>query len=216
MIDKLCDQIKRGDIVVACLYYDFLDQQEQTITNVVGAILKQLVSRKDDIPNYLREAFQQGKMEIGGRGLQLAELMGLLKIAIASLPQIFICIDALDECLPKHLPELLESLRDIVEMSSGTRVFLTGRPHIREDIRRYFPKAAAILISPKMDEIKDYIEMRLDKDTTRQAMNNNLRADIIRNILERISDTCVEAFGVSSLSTVYTDHRLCVDSSLFR
>jgi len=212
VIDKLCDQ---RDVVVACLYYDFLAQQEQTITSVVGAILKQLVSWKD-IPVCLREAFQQGKMDIGGRGPQLADLMGMLKIAIDSLPQVFICIDALDECLPKHLPGLLESLRDIVEMSSRTRIFLTGRPHLREDIRRYFPNAAAIPIRPNMDDIKNYIEMRLDRDAGPQAMNNKLRADIIRVIQEKISDMCVEGFGAAPLSTMYAYQRLCTDSSLFR
>ena len=50
----------------------------------------------------------------------------MLKIAIASLPQVVICIDALDECLPKYLPELLRSLKDIVRESPGTRIFLYG------------------------------------------------------------------------------------------
>ena len=37
------------------------------------------------------------------------DMMKMLKMAIASLPQVFVCIDALDEFLPKCLPELLES-----------------------------------------------------------------------------------------------------------
>ena len=124
MIDSLCDQAEKENIAVVGLYYDFLSQQEQTIANIMGAILKQLASR-GGIPNYLREAFQKGKAEFGGRGLRLVDLMGTLKIAIASLPKVFICIDALDECLPKYLPELLESLRDIVRDSPSTRIFLT-------------------------------------------------------------------------------------------
>ena len=204
---------KEGNIVVVSLYYDLRAQQEQTITNVVGAILKQLVCR-GDVPIYLGEAFQQGKMEIGGRGLQLTDLMGMLKIAIASLPQVFICIDAPDQCLPKHLPEPLGSLRDVE--CSRMRIFLTGIPHVEEDIQRYFPKVAAIPIGPKADDVKHYIEMGLDKDAEPQAMNNSLRADIIRIILERISDMCVETFGVSPLSRMYTYQRPCVDSSSFR
>jgi len=148
VIDKLCDQATRGDIIVACLYYDFLAQQGQTIINIMGAILKQLVGR-GGIPIYLSEAFQEGEIEMGGRGLRLEDLMGMLRMAIASLPQVFICIDALDECLPKHLPELLESLRDIVRKSPRVRIFLTGWPHVGEDIHGYFPKAAAIPLSPK-------------------------------------------------------------------
>ena len=111
VIDRLCDQAGDGDVAVTGLYCDFLAQQEQTVTNMIGAILKQLVGR-GDIPEDVREAFEKGKREFGGRGLLLAEMMEMLRITLASLSQVFICIDALDECLPKHLPELLESLRD--------------------------------------------------------------------------------------------------------
>jgi len=38
----------------------------------------------------------------------------MLRIAIASLPRVFICFDALDKCLPKHLLERLGSTGDIV------------------------------------------------------------------------------------------------------
>ena len=213
--DVLCDQAKNEDIAVACLYCDFLAHQEQTIVNMMGAILKQLVSR-GEIPIYLREAFQEGKKEIGGRGLRLADLMRMLRIAITSLPQVFICIDALDECLPKHLPELLESLRDITRESPHTRIFLTGRPHVKEDIQRYFPKAVVMPIDPNMEDIKSYLEMRLDRDPEPEAMNDNLRADIVRITLEKISNVCVEAFSTSILSTIYTYERVYLDSSLFR
>ena len=215
MIDSLCDQAKKEDIAVAGLYYDFLAQREQTITNVMGAILKQLVGR-EDIPRDIHEAFQEGKKEFGGRGLRLADLMAMLKATIASLRQVFICIDALDECLPKHLPELLESLRDIARGSPQTRKFLTGRPHVKEDIQRYFPKAVVMPISPNTDDIRSYLEMRLDRDPEPEAMNNDLRADIVRITLEKISNVCVEAFSTSFLSTIYTYQRVYLDSSLFR
>ena len=167
------------------------------------------------IPNYLRKAFQKGKAEFGGSGLRLSDLMGMLRHVIASLRQVFICIDALDECLPKHLPKLLESLRDIVRESPNTRVFLTGRPHIGEDVQRYFNEAVVIHISPKTDGIRNYPEMRLDRDSEPDAMNNDLRADIVRVILEKIADMCVTLFSIFTLSMIYTYQRLCVDFSLF-
>ena len=74
-MDNLCDQAREDDIPVTCLYCDFLAQQEQTTTNMIGAIMRQLVAR-GDIPIHLREAFQEGKKEIGGRGPLLADFMG--------------------------------------------------------------------------------------------------------------------------------------------
>jgi len=203
VIDSLCDQAKREDIAVVGLYCDFPSQQDQTITNIMGAILKQLAGR-GAMPNHLRQAFQEGKAEFGGRGPRLADMMRLLRIAIASLPKVFICIDALDECLPKCLPELLESLRSIVRESPNTRIFITGRPHIGEDVRRYFPKTLVIPISPNTDDIRNYVEVRLDRDAEPEAMTNDLRADIVGAIQENISDMCVGTSSSSTLLMMYT------------
>jgi len=79
-------------------------------------------------------------------------------------PRLFICVDALDEYLPMHLPELLESLRDIVQESPTPRIFLTGRFDIKEDIQRYFTKAVVIPINPNMHDIRNCLEKRLDRD----------------------------------------------------
>ena len=215
VIDSLCDQARGEDITVACLYCDFLAQQEQTITTMMGVILKQLVGG-GEIPIYVRKAFQEGQKEIGGRGLLLADLVGMLRTAIASLPQVFICIDALDEYLPKNLPELLESLRDIVRESPTTRIFLTGRPHVGETIQRYFTKAVVVPITPNTDDIRYYLKMKLDRDEEPEAMDNDLRADIVKVILDRMSDMCVGAFGLSILSMMCAYMRLCADSSSSR
>ena len=198
MIDRLCDQAGDEDVAVTGLYCDFLAQQEQTVTNMIGAILKQLVGR-GDIPKEVREAFQKAKKEFGGRGLLLAEMMGMLRIALASLSQVFICIDALDECLPKHLPQLLESLRDIVRESPRTRIFLTGRPHVAGAIQRYFTKVVVIPVSPNTNDIRNYLEMKLDRDDEPEAMDNDLRADIVKVILDKMSDMCVGEFDLPTL-----------------
>ena len=149
--------------------------------------MKQLVSR-GSIPDHLRAAFQKGKMEFGGRGPRLADLIGMLKIVIASLPQVFIYLDALDECLPKRVPAILESLRDILRESPGTRIFLTGRSHVKEDVQRYFPEMVVIPINPNRNDIRNYVKMRLDRDSEPEAMSNDLRVDIVRVVLEKISN----------------------------
>ena len=118
----------------------------------------------------------------------------MLKIAIDSRPRVFICIDALDECLPENLLELLESLGDIVRESPKTRIFLTGRPEVEEAIRRYFTKAVVIPITPNTGDIRNYLEMRLDRDKDPEAMDNDLRADFAK-ALDGLSDTYVGALA---------------------
>jgi len=159
--------------------------------NMLGAVLKQLLER-DGIPEHLRQVFREEKRGFGGRALQLPELVGILRTTIALLPEVFICIDGLDECLPKNRRELLDSLRDIVEASLTTRVFLSGRPHMRDEVKKYFAETVMIAIVPTIEDIVRYLEMRLDQDPIPSAMDCGLRAEILRVIPEEISQMQVK------------------------
>ena len=187
VVDSLCDQARGKNAAVVGLYCDFLSQQEQSTINMLGAIVKQLSSR-GDIPEHTREAFQRAKKEFGGRGLRLPDMVEILKKTITSLQRIFVCIDALDELPAKYRLELLASLQEIAQGSLNVRIFLTGRPHIDDEIVERFITAVKIPISPTQDDIKSYLEMRLKGDTTPKAMNDQLRADIMRVIPENISE----------------------------
>ena len=123
----------------------------------------------------------------------------MLKQAIAALPRVFVCIDALDECIPKHLLELFGSLKDILQESRRTRIFFTGRPQVGADIKRHFCNCVIVPASPKTHDIERYLEKKLEMDTEHDAMSDGLRADILRIIPQRISGMCVGGSPVSTL-----------------
>ena len=186
VIDHLCDEPCEEGIAIAMFYCDFSDQQEQTTTNIIGAILKQLLVR-GEVLEHVKLAFQKAKNEVGGRSLRLLDMVQMLKQAVAILPQVFMCIDGLDECSPKYLLELLRSLKDILRESPRTRIFLTGRPQVEAEITRYFITRLTIPIIPKTHDIEMYLENKLEMDPEPVAMSDGLRADILRIIPERIS-----------------------------
>jgi len=66
VIDSLCDEARGKGTAVVGLYCYFLAQQEQSTTSMLGAILKQLISR-GRIPEHIKEAFHEAKKEFGGR-----------------------------------------------------------------------------------------------------------------------------------------------------
>jgi len=154
---------------------------------MLGAMLKQLSSR-GGIPDLTRNAFLKAKKEFGGRGLELPEMLNILKKTIPSLSRLFICIDAVDECTPEHRRELIKSLREIVRALPGARVFLTGRPYIGDEIVTCFSKVLQIPLCPTHGDIMSYLEMRLDSDTDPKAMDDELRAYINRIIPEKVSE----------------------------
>ena len=184
MIDNLCDQAEENDLAVAWLYCDFLAHKEQSATAMLGAILRQLVNIRG-IPEDIRQRFRK---RFSDRGLRLPDMVGMWKTTLALLPRTYISIDAIDECTPKSRQELLGSLRDIVRESPSTRVLFTGRSHVADEVKKYFAEAVVLPVSPTEDDIRIYLDARLDGDTEPDAMDTNLRRDIMRKIPETISE----------------------------
>jgi len=149
VIDRLCDQAEGQNVAVACFYFDFAARKEQPSTSMLGALLKQVVVGLDEIPGEMVKAYENKKKVIGGRGLQLSDISKMLEIT-SSEKRTFICIDALDECTPEHRVKLLDSLHQILQESPGARIFVTGRPHIQDEVgRRLSRRVTTIRITPK-------------------------------------------------------------------
>ena len=192
VIDRLCGLADVGNTAVAGVYCDFYAQSEQTATGLLGVLLKQVVSALEPIPEEVQRAFENSKGGVGGRRPLLPEILEMLSKSLSLLRRVFICIDALDEFSGKHRPELWESLQHIVQKCPNTRLFLTGRPHIRDEVEHYFPRTAEMLpITPKEHDIGLYLRMRLGRDSELGRMDKELEADILRIIPEVASGTYV-------------------------
>ena len=141
------------NITVVGLYCDYLDRKEQTTSNILGAMLKQLIG-SGIIPDDIRKAFEDAKRHFGGVHPEVPELMKMLKTAIRQRQRVVICIDGLDESLAAHRTGLLSALQAIVGESPNVRLFLAGRPFIRPEVERYFPRVDTILVSPTKEDKK--------------------------------------------------------------
>ena len=189
VVDRLCDRAKEQNTAVACFYVDFAAREEQSPTNILGALLKQIVGGLEEIPDEIKVTFQDYKKVIGGRGLRVPEIVEMLQ-TVTSLRPTFICVDALDECVERHRPEVLDSLRQVLRKSPNTRIFLTGRQHIQGQIARCLGGKVVILsVKPNDEDIAAYIRMRLSKDTSLDAMDSGLEGEIIKSIAENIPET---------------------------
>jgi len=113
---------------------------------------------------------------------------------MCSRKRVFICIDAIDECASEHQIKLLDSLGQLLQQSPRTRIFLTGRPHILPEIgKRLAGRMTSIFISPKGDDIVTYLRSKLAADTTPDAMDSTLEADILKKVPSDIAEMYVGA-----------------------
>ena len=159
---------------------------------MLGAILKQVVSGLEHIPKEIEAAFRKSKGKIDGRELESGEICELLVSSLRTLQRSYICIDALDEFPREHRPKLFKALAQVIRESPCTRLFLTGRPPIRDEIKRHFTGSAEMQIKPTEEDIKKYLAMRLADDTQPEAMDQDLREEILRTIPEKIREMYVK------------------------
>ena len=191
VIDRLCDEAAEDNTAVTCFYFDFAARNEQSPINMLGSLLRQLVSGLEGIPEAVVQSYRNQKKVIGGRGLQVS---GILKIfqTITVTKRTFICVDALDECAPEHRMEVLESLGHILRGSPSTRIFMTGRRHVRSEVERGLGGVVAFLpIQPMEDGVARYLREKLRKDTAPEIMSSTLEANIIKSIAEISHETYV-------------------------
>jgi len=179
-------------ITVVGLYCDYLVRKEQTTSNMLGAMLKQLVGR-GDIPENIRKVFEGAKEHFGGVRPEVSELLEMLKMAISQLQRVFICIDGLDESLSEHRTGLLKALKSIVQELPSVRLFLTGRPFIHNEVEGYFCSLGTLLVSPAREDIEEVLRVKLDEDTEPDAMDDGLRTDIMKIVPETMSEMYAQA-----------------------
>ena len=191
VIDKLCDEAVERYPTVACFYFDFASRNEQSPVNMLGSLLRQLVTGQGEIPDTIVQDFRKEKMSIGGRGLQVS---GILKTShtTAAARRTFICVDALDECVPEHRIVVLESLGKMLIGSPNTRLFMTGRPHVRSEVERELRGAATFVsIRATEDGVLGFLLEKLRKDTIPNMMSSTLEGDIMKSIPAISSETYV-------------------------
>src|SRR5205807_339602 len=171
VIDKLCDETVEKNTTVTCFYFDFAARNEQSPINMLGSLLRQLVNGLEGIPEVVVQGFRNQKKAIGGRGLQVSGILKMFQ-TIAAKIQVFICVDAIDECAPEHRVVVLESLGQILHGSPNTRLFMTGRPHVRHEVGiKLDGEAAFILLQPTEDGFVTYFREKLKTDTAPDIMS---------------------------------------------
>ena len=188
VIDTLLNGIGGDGVAVAYVYCDFTIRNMQSTSAVLGSVLRQVVGALAKIPDEVQEVFEKAKRQADGCGLRLPEILDMLTKFLPTLNQAFICVDALDEFPTKERAQLWKSLQCVVRECPNTRLFLTGRPQIRTEVGVYFPgEADMVAIEPTEEDIRRYIEERLEGDLDKSTIDEELQADIRSVIPKRVS-----------------------------
>ena len=189
VIDALRDQASGGGVVILFFYCDSRAQKEQSAINIIGCLLRQFVLGGAGIPEGLSSEFEETRQGFR-KGLQLPDMVKLFAKTIIPAERAYICVDAVDELLPEDRSRLLDALGRIAREVPNTRLFLTGRTHIRGEIEKHFMNGTYnINIETDQRDVAKQVSRKMDTNARDADMlTENPITDIIGGSSEKSSE----------------------------
>jgi hypothetical protein len=163
-IDYLNERFTNANSRVVHIYFDYNFRQTQTGIDVIGNILKQLLSQVDNIPPEV-ECLYDESIRTGTKP-NITTLSQLLTMCSQKL-SIFAVFDAVDECIDAFQEELFFLFADLQKI--GYKLLISTRPHI--DLRNSLSHSRDFIISANESDLQNYVLTRLKNER-----NDNLKA----------------------------------------
>ena len=167
---------ENDSVATTFIYCNYKKQAEQTVSNLVASLLKQIIQGRRAISDNIKSFFERHQRQEARPTLD--QLTDALISEIQTYYKVFVVVDALDECCEDDATRamLLEVLRSLPRQ---VNLMVTSRnlPSIGRD----FEGAKRLHIRAKDDDIRAYIEGRIA-----------LGPRHLKNLQETIVNTIVE------------------------
>ena len=164
-----------GIAFVYCVY----NEPGQTVTNLVSSLLCQLVRQAGEVSDDVASSYDRHTRS-STRPL-LAEVTKLLHAYLHKLSDVFIVVDALDECIERDRNDFVAELRTL---PSSLRLLITSReiPSIESRVGN----CSRLKIRATDGDLQSFLEAELKKHEMLMEFideNAGLREDIVETIL---------------------------------
>ncbi|KAJ7588398.1 hypothetical protein C8J56DRAFT_860965 [Mycena floridula] len=173
-------------IAVLYIYCDYNRQSDQTPTQLLGSLLKQLVQHHPSISDHLltlhtmclsRETFPT-----------VTELVTALHIEVSSYSCVHIIVDALDECSESNQARNLffPSHQGLWSLPDHVHLLITSRDIL--SISQEFHSTPKISIEAQNEDMETYIKGRINTDNKLARLVKNdmtLAAEIIDQVISK-------------------------------
>lgn len=154
-------------------YFDFRDTGKQTLENMIRSLVVQLSHKFEDTWKHLDILFSS--CQNGGRQPTTESLCKAFFHMIEQVKEVWIVLDALDECSTRKGPwteGLLSWMGEVLKSEQASvHLLLTSRPEqdIKSRIREFADKDKVVLIqsSAVSDDIRAYISTRVKREDSR-------------------------------------------------
>jgi len=185
VVEHLCAKFQNNTSVsIAYLYCNFRRQHEQTPTDLLASLLKQLVQELPSMPEIIKNLYEHHKYK-RTRPL-FDEISKALHSVVANYSRAFIIIDALDELSASDGVRrrfLLEILN--LQAKTGASVFATSR--FIPEITREFKGSILLEIRASDGDVQRYLHGRMSQLSLCVRRNVDLQEKIKAEIIKAVN-----------------------------
>ncbi|KAF8242721.1 hypothetical protein K440DRAFT_564459, partial [Wilcoxina mikolae CBS 423.85] len=185
---------------VAYIYFDFSNEEQQNVTEVLASLIKQLVKQLPGFPAPLETLHRKMEEERPQRRPNHEELYSTLIELSKSFTRAFIVFDALDECNRLQRERLLPMCHRMGK--GGFRVFITSRSH-PDDIEDSLGDGPKIEVTAQSKDLRSYINHRIDANPRARKLLNSRANDRKDQIVDGLVDAAGGMFLFISLNIDY-------------
>jgi hypothetical protein len=151
-----------GRIAVAYVYVNSQERGIQTPENIVGSLVKQIVSSNVNdgmLPSFIEEYYDAN---FGLGRPRLVGLSSLLNLACRPFSKVFLVVDGFDELGEETQQVMIEASKQFFKQCSA-RLMVSSRSHSAQ-LGWYLASAFALKITGKATDIRKFVKSRIKED----------------------------------------------------
>ncbi|KAJ7875515.1 ankyrin repeat-containing domain protein [Mycena olivaceomarginata] len=190
VVNYLEAEAQNNLIGLACIYLNHKETEIQSLPNLLGALLKQLVLARS-IPATMHGLYDYHQERQTRPNID--ELCKALESAISPYSKVYFIIDALDE-YPEHARHLF--LEYLGTLGPQVHIMMTSRPHL--DLGAVFPDLRMIEIQATEEDIYRYLAMQI-KNSPHLSKHIQTHPELRDEIQSKIVANCKGMFLLAKL-----------------
>jgi hypothetical protein len=145
------------DVAISCIYCDYKNQADQSVSGLIAGLLKQFVQHRPSISDHVKSLYKHHFVH--NTRPTPKEVIQALRSEIGPYSKVFIVVDALDECLEGNQRDLITELGSL---GSNVNLLVTSRP--LPLIQLLFQQAKCLNIYANDDDVRKYIQGRIPRE----------------------------------------------------
>jgi Cdc6-like AAA superfamily ATPase len=159
VVDYLSKMIRAEDVGIAYIYCTYRNRLEQTPIRLLASLLKQLLLERRFIPESLKKLYENHIHKSTFPALD--EVYNILHSEMGRYSNVFIVIDALDECADDGAHEILLSKLNALQTTNPLNLMVTSRPILK--IKQKFQKGIQLEIRASSTDVQKYLEGQMSR-----------------------------------------------------